>query len=289
MKIEIEPGVRLYIDVEGMGLVPDGVGMREKPTLLLLHGGPGMDHTGWKPRVSPLADLAQILYFDQRSHGRSDRRPANEWTLDHWADDVVRLCAALGIERPIVWGQSFGGMVAQRYLARHPTHPAKVILSSCSPHLGLARKLVAFERLGGPRARQVAQAYWSDPTPERLPEYLEVCLPLYNPTPQPDTGGARASFDAVLMNTWNRTELPGVNLLAGLAQAACPVLVLGGKEDPVTPIEDQRDIAAALPLHCVEFHAIAGAGHGIWRDKPDEAMALLRHFIATPPAPSETL
>ena len=67
-----------------------------------------------------------------------------QWTLDNWADDVVRLCTALGIEHPIVWGQSFGGMVAQRYLARHPAHPAKVILSSCSPHLGLARKLAAF-------------------------------------------------------------------------------------------------------------------------------------------------
>jgi proline iminopeptidase len=280
LKIEIQPGVRLYVDVEGIGLVPDGAAMREKPTLVLLHGGPGADHTGWKPRVSTLADLVQIIYFDHRSHGRSDRRPTHEWTLDHWADDVVRLCTALGIEHPIVWGQSFGGMVAQRYLARHPAHPAKVILSSCSPHLGLARKLAAFERLGGERARRVAEAYWSNPGPERLGEYLEVCLPLYNPTPQPDTAGARAQFDTVLLDTWNRTELPGLNLLPGLARAVCPVLVLGGEEDPVTPISDQRDIAAALPADCVEFHGVAGAGHGIWRDKPEEALALVRHFIA---------
>jgi pimeloyl-ACP methyl ester carboxylesterase len=141
MRVEIEPGVRLYFDVEGLGLVPDGNTTREMPTLVLLHGGPGMDHTGWKPRVSPLADLAQIVYYDHRSHGRSDRRPPAEWTLDHWADDIVRLCDALGIARPVVFGQSFGGMVAQRYIARHPQHPGKVILSSCSPGLGLARKL----------------------------------------------------------------------------------------------------------------------------------------------------
>ncbi len=166
----------------------------------------------------------------------------------------VRLYVALGIEHPIVWGQSFGGMVAQRDLARHPTHLAKVLLTSCSPHLGLERK-------------------------------LEVCLPLYNPTPQPDTAGARARFDTVLLDTWNRTELPGLNLLPGLAMAACPVLVLGGEVDPVTPITDQRDIAGALPAACVEFHAVAGAGHGIWRDKPEEAMALLRRFMGATQQP----
>ena len=280
MRVEIEPGVRLYVDVEGLGLVPDGDGLREQPTLLLLHGGPGMDHSGWKPRMSALADLAQIVYFDMRSHGRSDRRPPAEWTLDHWADDIVRLCDALGIVAPIVFGQSFGGMVAQHYLARHPQHPSRVIISSASPHFGLARKLAAFERLGGAAARRAAEAYWSDPGAEHFAAYLDTCLPLYNATPQPDTGGARREFDTDLLHTWNRTELPRVNLLPGLARAACPVLVLGGEADPVTPIEDQRDIAAALPPRWVEFHAVAGAGHGIWRDRPDEAMQWLRRFIA---------
>ncbi len=284
MRVEIEPGVRLYVDVEGMGLVPQGDGFREQPTLLLLHGGPGMDHTGWKPRMSPLADLVQIVYFDHRSHGRSDRRPRAEWTLDHWADDIVGLCDALGIVKPIVMGQSFGGMVAQRYIARHPSHPGKVILSSCSPHLGLARKLAVFERLGGARAREVAQAYWTDPGPTQFDEYLNVCLPLYNPTPQSGGSRAKASFDADMLETWNRRELtPQLNLLPGLARAACPVLVMGGEEDPVTPIDDQQDIAAALPPQWVRFERFSGAGHGIWRDCPDAALALLRAFISEAP------
>jgi proline iminopeptidase len=42
-------GVRLYFDVEGAGLVPDGAAMRAKPTLILLHGGPGFDHTNGEP------------------------------------------------------------------------------------------------------------------------------------------------------------------------------------------------------------------------------------------------
>ena len=141
MRIAIEPGVHLFVDIDGAGLVPDGPTMRAKPTLVLLHGGPGFDHSGFKPAFARLADLTQIVYYDHRGHGRSDRRPPAEWTLDTFADDVVRLCDALGIVKPIVLGQSFGGFVAQRYLARHPQHPGKVILSSTSPHLGLARKL----------------------------------------------------------------------------------------------------------------------------------------------------
>ena len=55
-------GVRLFFDVEGAKLVPDGPAMREKPTLLLLHGGPGFDHSIYKPAYSALADVAQIIY-----------------------------------------------------------------------------------------------------------------------------------------------------------------------------------------------------------------------------------
>ena len=53
-------GVRLPFDVEGASLVPDGASMREKPTLLLLHGSPGLDHSTYKPGHSSLADCAQL-------------------------------------------------------------------------------------------------------------------------------------------------------------------------------------------------------------------------------------
>ncbi|WP_397533650.1 alpha/beta fold hydrolase [Roseateles sp.] len=71
-----------------------------------------------------------------------------------------------------------------------------------------------------------------------------------------------------------------MDLLPCLARAACPVLVFGGADDPITPIEDQREIAAALPAHLVRYVEFADAGHGVWRDKPLAAMALLREFIA---------
>jgi pimeloyl-ACP methyl ester carboxylesterase len=279
MRIEIEPGVRLFIDVDGASLVPDGPTMREKPTLLLLHGGPGWDHSGYKPRFSQLADIAQIVYVDHRGQGRSDNRPREEWTLDHWADDVVRLCDALGITKPVVFGQSFGGTVAQRYLARHPEHPARVILSSTSPHLRVDRRLAVFERLGGEVARCAAATYWSNPTPEAAEAYVRVCLPLYGRTPRSPDVQRRARIDLEIANHWFAGEARTLNLLPGLACAQCPVLVIGGEEDPVTPIEDQRDIAGALPAQWVEFHAFPGAGHGVDNDHEADFMALIRRFV----------
>jgi proline iminopeptidase len=279
MQITIEPGVTLYVDVEGCGLVPHGPHMREKPTLILLHGGPGYDHSSFKPIFSQLADVAQIVYVDHRGHGRSSRRPAAEWTLDTFADDVVRLCTVLGITKPIVLGQSFGGFVAQRYLARHPAHPAKVVLSSTSHHMGLQRKLAMFEKLGGADARDAAQAFWSAPNASTWARYNLACKHLYNVLPAHADTGARTVFNEEILFTSASGEQQTMQLLPGLAQVQCPVLVMVGEQDPVTPLQDALDIAAAIPAPWGRLVRFANAGHGAWRDEPEAAMAVLRQFI----------
>src|SRR3982074_467286 len=148
-------------------------------TLVLLHGGPGFDHTMYKPAFSALADLVQIIYFDQRGNGRSTGSNPDTWNLAQWGDDVKGLCDALGIEKPIVYGVSFGGFVAQSYATRHPDHPAKLVLVSTAAQIDFDEVFTAFERIGGEEARRVAESYWLDPTPERRAKYIDVCLPLY--------------------------------------------------------------------------------------------------------------
>ena len=132
---------RLYVDVEGLGLVPDGSAMRERPTLVLLHGGPGADHTAFKPGFGALADVAQIVYYAHRGQGRSDRSTPDRWNLDRWADDLVALCDALGIIEPVVCGMSFGAVVALHYAVRHPGHVARLILDSRAPVTDLDERL----------------------------------------------------------------------------------------------------------------------------------------------------
>ena len=70
-------GVKLFFDVDGAKLVPDGPVMREKPTLLLLHGGPGFDHASFKPLYAPLTEHFQLIYLEHRGNGRSEGGPTD--------------------------------------------------------------------------------------------------------------------------------------------------------------------------------------------------------------------
>ena len=192
MRITVN-GTNLYFDVEGMGLVPDGPTMRAKPTLILLHGGPGFDHSMFKPDFSSLADVAQIIYLDHRGNGRSVNVDQGTWTLAQWGDDVKEFCDALGIEKPIVYGLSFGGFVAQSYATRHPDHPGKLILASTAARRDLRQVLAAFKRIGGAAAHDVAERFWTNPTPETRETYLRVCHPLYRTKPADTSAAQRAA------------------------------------------------------------------------------------------------
>jgi pimeloyl-ACP methyl ester carboxylesterase len=162
-------GARLFFDVIGAKLVTDGNRMRERPTVLLLHGGPGFDHSMFKPAFAALADVAQLVLLDHRGNGRSDHGDPALWTLDQWGDDVRAFCDTLGIEKPTVLGYSFGGLVAQSYAIRHPHHMAKLILYSTAPVLLDEPVLDAFETIGGAAAREVAARYFADRTERRRP------------------------------------------------------------------------------------------------------------------------
>jgi proline iminopeptidase len=270
---------RLFFDVEGAKLVPDGPAMRERPTLVLLHGGPGFDHSSYKPAFSALADAAQIVYLDHRGNGRSDRGPLEKWNLAQWGDDLRAFCDALGVEKPVVLGHSFGGMVAMSYAIRHPDHPGKLVLSSTTAKTRLDRVYAAFERLGGPQVREAARRYWESPGPETVADYAKLCIPLYNRAPRDPHADARTLWSFEVMFAFCGGEDHRFDLRADLAKVRCPTLVLGGEDDPICPIEDQADIAAALPPEWVRFERFPGCRHGVFHDAPARAFALLREFL----------
>jgi pimeloyl-ACP methyl ester carboxylesterase len=261
MRVEISDGVRLFVDIDGLSVVPDGPGMVERPTLLYLHGGPGLDHSMYKwPERNPLTDVAQLVFYDHRGNGRSDWRTRSEWTLDTWADDVVRLCDALGIERPIVLGSSFGGFVAQRYIARHPEHPAKVVLACTGSRIDLDVIEKAFTRFGSELAGATARRFFGGDL-SIFEDFLQHCLPLYSTDlPDPDAI-ARAVMNVEAVPDFFAGEGQTMDLRAGLALAQCPVLVLGGELDPVMPIELNREVASCLPADLARFEEIPGISH----------------------------
>jgi pimeloyl-ACP methyl ester carboxylesterase len=283
VRVDVGGGTRLFVDVLGAGLVADGAAMREQPTIVFLHGGPGMDHSLFtSSRLTELGDVAQLVFYDHRGQGRSDGADPAGWTLDRWADDVLALCDALGIEAPIVYGASFGGMVAQRYLARHPEHPAAVVLACTSARLDLDVIAGAFERFGGPDVAAVARRFWGGDM-EALFDYLERCMPLYSTTSggDPDAIG-RVVMNLDVMGHFIRTEQPTMDLRAGLAGARCPVLVISGELDPVCPVEAGREIADALPPDLVRFEVVAGASHA--EVEGDASVDLVRRLLADLPS-----
>ncbi|MEO8320108.1 MAG: alpha/beta hydrolase [Bradyrhizobium sp.] len=281
-------GVRLFFDVEGAGLVPDGPAMHQKPVLLMLHGGPGADHSIYRPAYSALADVAQIVYLDHRGNGRSEDGPREDWNLAQWGDDVCAFCDALGIVDPIVLGASFGGMVALAYATRHPDHPSKLILISTEAEGGSYRdrRVALFERLGGPEVGALArrrflelQEPWDQASRDA---WLRMAIPVYTRNPRdPDMARRAVSRPAVALHWFARPggESDRFNMFPDLGRIQCPTLVLGGEDDPMHPIESQADIAAALPPHLVQFERFASCGHAVMPDAPERTTALIRDFI----------
>ena len=274
---------RLFVDVEGMSLVPDGPTMRERPTLVVLHGGPGFDHSGFKPRFGAgLADVAQIVYFDHRGQGRSDRCEPEQWNYAQWADDVVALCDVLGIEQPVVYGGSFGGMVGLHYAIRHPRHASKVILDSTAATLDIEAMIPVFERLGGSEVAEKVRQFWTDPTGPAAAAYLRDCMPLYNRrrADDADLASARALETAnfELFQHWLLGEQQTFDLRGELGKVERPVLLMAGEDDPVTPVEGMRLIASGIGDLC-RLEVFDDCGHGVWRDQPDAAFAAMRRFI----------
>ena len=124
-------GTRLWFDVDGPVLVPDGDAMRRRPTVVLLHGGPfSYDHSYFKPHLDWLTEEAQVVYLDLPGHGRSQWGDPESWSFEACADDVRGFCDALSISRPVVYGHSLGGFVAMVYGAQHPGHAAGLVLHS---------------------------------------------------------------------------------------------------------------------------------------------------------------
>lgn len=295
MRIDIG-GCRLFFDVEGAKLRPDGDAMREVPTLLLLHGGPGWDHSAFKPAFSCLADIAQVIYLDHRGNGRSDRGQPDQWALARWADDVVHFCEALEIEAPIVLGSSFGGTVAIAYATRHPDHPSGLILSNTTARRRPDLILAAFERLGGVEAREVARRYIEAPDAKAEADYLRVCLPHYGRL-RSEQGGMpldrqrRAVRNPEVIYHYYNDRLrsdgsiePGevkrFDFLASLSSIRCPSLVMAGTADPITPVEGAREIAAGISSELLQYVEFEGCGHPLIEDDPDLYFGSIRRFVA---------
>ncbi len=278
MQIDVN-GTRLWFDVDGPALVPDGPRMRERPTLILVHGGPGgYDHTYFKPYFGTFADLVQVVYLDLRDHGRSGRTDPARWSFEICADDLRAFCDALHIVRPIVLGHSMGGFIAMRYGARHPGHARALILQSTMARFDLVRLVESVRRVAGDEVAELAaRDYSGDPVSDA--EWARV-FAAFGPRVLTADELARRVRNPDLTEP-GMDRMRRLDMLDQLGSIAVPTLVCVGGLDAITPVTAAREVVAGIPPGLARLQIVDGAGHFPWLDTPAAYRSVVAAFVAS--------
>lgn len=276
MQVEVN-GTRLWFDVDGAALVPDGPAMRERPTVVLLHGGPASyDHSYFKPDLAPLTRLAQVVYLDLRDHGRSARHDPSDWSFEICADDVRAFCDALGIARPIVFGHSMGGFVAMLYGARHPGHAAGLVLQSTCARFDVERLVDGFRRFGDDEIAELARRSYSDD--EVTQEEWSRVFAVFGPN-VPDLLQLGRRIRNSAFGEHGTRLLREFDVVDQLSRIKSPTLVCVGELDAVTPVDASREILDGLSQGIGRLALIERAGHFPWKDAPDRYWSVIEEFV----------
>ena len=282
---------RIYFDIEGAGLVPDGPRMRERPVAMVVHGGPGGDHSGFKPAMSPLAEQMQLLYFDHRGQGRSGLAdpgadPAR-FTLDENVADMEALRTYLGLGPVVSIGTSYGGMVAMAHAERHPGAVSHLILIVTAAHGGFIPRAQAILReRGTPEQQRVCETLWAGGfrTPDELLHYYEVMGPLYARHYDPVAATAGRARAIHTPEPINRAFGPNgflrhFDLRPELTRITVPTLILAGRHDWICPVEFSEEIHRLIPGS--ELLVFEESSHSIRVDAPEAMLRAIRGFIGS--------
>ena len=275
-------GIDLFFDVVGSGLSVQEKSLESKPVLLVHHGGPGADHSHYRPWLDALQDTVQIVYFDHRGTGRSGHADVSTYTLEQMANDVEALRLYLGIEAPILLGASFGGMVALQYAVRYPDSLSKLILADAAPSNTFATSIERVAEVASAEQMEMLTARFSGTsTPEQDARYLEVVGPLYYRTLPPlaerEAEHARIRGAYEVAEHVMKNELPSYDVRAQLGAIHIPTLVVAGRYDWVTPPSQSEEIVKGIPH--AELHIFENSGHNPLVEETEEFLQTIARFI----------
>ncbi len=276
-------GTEIYFDIEGAGLVPDGAEMREKPAAMVIHGGPGGDHSGFKPGMGALADRFQLVYFDHRGQGRSAKGDPARYTLDENVEDMEALRRHLGLGPVVSIGTSYGGMVAMAHAARYPGSVSHLILVVTAAHGGFierAQQIVADR--GTPEQQRVCATLWSGSfaSAEQLKEYYAVMGPLYSRRFDAAAAAqtrARAIHSPEPLNRAFGGFLRTFDLRPELGRITAPTLILAGRHDWICPPEFSEEIHGLIPGS--DLRIFENSSHSIRADEPQALYDAIAGFV----------
>lgn len=239
------------------------------PCVVFIHGAEN-DHSVWVLQSRYLAHHGHgVLALDLPGHGRSGGVPLA--SVEAIADWIPAVLDAAGVQAAALVGHSMGSLVAIECAARHAARVTKIALLGSAFPMKVSDDLLAATRDDEPRAQDMVNI-WSHAAIAHYPS---------NPGP-----GFWVMGEGLRLMQRQRPGVMHVDFAACNAYAngeaaaravKCPALMIVGRRDVMTPPRAAQAIAAALPA--VRTVEIAGSGHALMAEKPDEVLDTLRAFL----------
>lgn len=254
------------------------------PDVVVLHGGPGADHSSLITEFDPLSVGRRLVYYDQRGCGRT-RTPRTAplgWT--HHTSDLGTLLDGWGIVKANLLGYSWGGLLALLYGTQHPDRIARLALVSPAPVTAKERAVFVDRfavRMDHPwiRAQQLeleqSDLRHRDPAAFRQRAF-ELSIAPYFRDPR-NAAGSRQFLISVRTREAIWRSLGGYDLTSHLRDIRIPALVLHGRHDPI-PLESAERTAALL---AAKLEVFENSGHVPQIEEPGRFVRTLDAFLPT--------
>src|SRR5215470_4465046 len=271
--------VERTVKVNGITLHYLDWGQPTAPPVLLLHGITGHARV-WDHLAERLAPGRRVLALDQRGHGDSDPAPDDDYRVITMADDIAAFVGSLRLDRFALLGHSMGGRIAIKYAADHAARLERLVIVDIGPDIELA----GLQRVRDMMAR----------SPERIESEEWAVQYLHRANPLQDLGMLRHRVHHAIKRlpdgelTWKYAEglrrmmregrREVVDLWEPLGRIPCPTLVVRGSETDILSPEVAKKMIERLPHG--RLLEIAGAGHTVPGDRPDEFARQMQAFLS---------
>lgn len=255
-------------------LQANGIGIEyeihgEGTPLLFIHGL-GSTRRDWDPQMTAFAKNYQVISFDLRGHGESDK-PAGPYSIAMFAADAAALLRALNIEAVHVVGISLGGAIAFQLTLDHPDLVRSLTIVNSGPEAivrGLLQKFGVWLRFQALRKGRIAQ----------LGKAIGMKL-----FPAPESHAARDGFierfahNDPLAYEHSLRALIGWSVAERIGDIKCPVLSIAADKD-YTPLSFKEAYVARIPG--AKLEVVADSRHALPMEKPAQFNAVLEKFLA---------
>jgi proline iminopeptidase len=256
--------------------------------LIILHGGPGLDHHEFADYLDPLCDQFRLILVDMRAQGKSDICHENTWTLEQMARDVVSLANALGLEKYALLGHSYGAFVALQNAVDFPGAAAQTIVSGGVPSSRFLevvdKNLEEFEpvelreqvadswaREATAKTQEDFASLMHDQIPFHFGDPLDPCIPEY------EARTAGTVYSPAVLQHFAKAEYGGIEVEDRLKNVTQPVLVCTGRLDRVCSVEAAEATAAGLPD--AELVIFEQSGHMTFVEENERYLDVVRGFL----------